>query len=287
MATGAAAQDYDTDPEDTEDEERAEGLRGGSRGGAAAARAAARAAERSLSPEARAAPPKRRRTAASFHPRGVRALSKPLDPGSQASSSAHLVQEPCRRRLSAQTAAVPCCSRCSTRPLTVSLQKPSYAKSAPSVNYARFGARLALHSRYPRAFDPCSESDRPGVGKRTYCVNPFVQGGTYNTPGEGVPASLSHLPPARIKRILANRESAARSKQRKLDYMMELEHQVPAGECQAIPRLTLFLPHCVAGRQRPRGCWPSSDQESPHFSSVKQSRQEGPQRNWLPSQEWF
>ncbi len=35
-----------------------------------------------------------------------------------------------------------------------------------------------------------------------------------------------HLPPARIKRILANRESAARSKQRKLDYMMELENQV-------------------------------------------------------------
>ena len=54
----------------------------------------------------------------------------------------------------------------------------------------------------------------------------FAQGGTYHTPGDVIPASLSHLPPARIKRILANRESAARSKQRKLDYMMELENQV-------------------------------------------------------------
>ena len=55
----------------------------------------------------------------------------------------------------------------------------------------------------------------------------MLQGGAYHTtPGDGVPASLSHLPPARVKRILANRESAARSKQRKLDYMMELENQV-------------------------------------------------------------
>ena len=53
-----------------------------------------------------------------------------------------------------------------------------------------------------------------------------AQGGTYHTPGDVVPASLSHLPAARVKRILANRESAARSKQRKLDYMMELENQV-------------------------------------------------------------
>ncbi len=71
MSTGAA--DYDGDDADTEEEEEAGAAppRGG-RARHAAARAAARMAERSISPEARA-PPKRRRTSASFHPRGVRA----------------------------------------------------------------------------------------------------------------------------------------------------------------------------------------------------------------------
>jgi len=64
---------YDGDDADTEEDEDVGNAapRGGGRARHAAARAAARMAERSISPEARA-PPKRRRTAASFHPRGVR-----------------------------------------------------------------------------------------------------------------------------------------------------------------------------------------------------------------------
>ena len=38
---------------------------------------------------------------------------------------------------------------------------------------------------------------------------------------------LAEMPSARQKRILANRQSAARSKERKLAYISELEAQVP------------------------------------------------------------
>lgn len=44
------------------------------------------------------------------------------------------------------------------------------------------------------------------------------------------------MPTARVKRILANRQSAARSKERKLAYIGELESQVllAAGQVQLI-----------------------------------------------------
>ena len=72
MSTGLTA--YGGDDADTEEEEEVgDAPSRGGRARPAAARAAARMAERSISPEARA-PPKRRRTAASFHPRGVRRL---------------------------------------------------------------------------------------------------------------------------------------------------------------------------------------------------------------------
>lgn len=45
---------------------------------------------------------------------------------------------------------------------------------------------------------------------------------------------LQDMPTARVKRILANRQSAARSKERKLAYIGELESQVNA----SIPRQT-------------------------------------------------
>ena len=98
-----------------------------------------------------------------------------------------------------------------------------------------------------------------------------AQGGAYHTPGDVVPASLSHLPAARVKRILANRESAARSKQRKLDYMMELENQVtmashnPNFNPQPIPGpygdppISQQLPSCaLAARTCPEVPWCSS-----------------------------
>ena len=40
------------------------------------------------------------------------------------------------------------------------------------------------------------------------------------------PHELASLPPQRVKRILANRDSAARSKERKLQYISKLESQV-------------------------------------------------------------
>ncbi len=39
------------------------------------------------------------------------------------------------------------------------------------------------------------------------------------------------MPTARVKRILANRQSAARSKERKLAYIGELEGQVRGDSC--------------------------------------------------------
>lgn len=41
------------------------------------------------------------------------------------------------------------------------------------------------------------------------------------------------MPSARVKRILANRQSAARSKERKLAYISELEGQVRGDSCHS------------------------------------------------------
>ena len=106
MSTGLTA--YDGDDADTEEEEDMGNVppRGG-RARTAAARAAARMAERSVSPEARA-PHKRRRTAASFHPRGVRAGWLTQD-YARCRRVAHVLRA---TRLSACPAAPPCSQCC-------------------------------------------------------------------------------------------------------------------------------------------------------------------------------
>ena len=98
-----------------------------------------------------------------------------------------------------------------------------------------------------------------------------------------MPASLAHLPAARIKRILANRESAARSKQRKLDYMMELENQVRGvqGHCLVADRefdLAFDHPRGVCG---PLSLTPSNQMSvlhvfvlAPHGRSASTARRE-------------